>query len=166
MDPNTLFVGSNADCCFAFNAIPISTILTIIIALFVAWVGFQQYLLSKARFKLDLFEKRYSVYKATQRFLTLIFTNARIDTAELFEFRGDTQDAVFLFGEDVSDYLEKIGDKALDMLTITEELEGVPVSDKRSGLCNKKSQLLRELTSELPRLKKVFGRYMKFDKWK
>ncbi len=48
------------------------TILTIINALFVTFVIFMQYKLSKDKFKLDLFDKRYAIYEGTKKFLDKI----------------------------------------------------------------------------------------------
>ena len=49
--------------------------------------------------KLDLFEKRFSVYKAARKFLSIILRDAKIELADLFEYLGNTQDAVFLFDQ-------------------------------------------------------------------
>ena len=91
------------------------TVCSLTIALTVAVVAVQQLLLSRQRFKLDLFEKRYAVYKATQVFLTKISTAAKIEMEDIFEFRGNTQDAVFLFEEDVPAYLKTIDEKAIEL---------------------------------------------------
>ena len=66
--------------------------LTLLVAATVAWIGYQQYALGKARFKLDLFEKRFAVYKATEKFLSSSASPSRDDLAE---FRWDTRDALF-----------------------------------------------------------------------
>ena len=166
MDPNTLVNSMNTVQRSSVTLTQISTILTIFIGFFIAWTAFQQHKLSKAKFKLDLFEKRYPVYKATQRLLSCILREAKIDIEKLFEFRGGTQDAVFLFDNEIPVYLKGIDEKAIRMQTLREELEGIPVGDKRSELCKEKGQLLLELTDELPKLKVVFGKYLKFKKWK
>lgn len=68
----------------------ISTIMVLVAAI-VAWTNYQQHLLTKEKFKLDLFEKRFAVYKGVQRFLTHILLKAKIELDKLDEFRGDTQ---------------------------------------------------------------------------
>ena len=70
----------------------------LLIAGAVALIAYRQYRLAGERFKLDMFEKRFAVYKAAQRFLTVIFRDAKVDLDKLFDFRRDTQDATFLFG--------------------------------------------------------------------
>jgi hypothetical protein len=143
----------------------ISTIMVLVAAI-VAWTNYQQHLLTKEKFKLDLFEKRFAVYKGVQRFLTHILTEGKLDLDKLFEFRRDTQDAVFLFSEDIPQYLGSIDRKALDMRTKAEQYKDLPVGEERSNLCKEESRLLRELLDELPILKDVFAPYLKFRKWK
>jgi hypothetical protein len=143
----------------------ISTIMVLVAAI-VAWTNYQQHLLTKEKFKLDLFEKRFAVYKGVQRFLTHILLKAKIELDKLNEFRGDTQDAVFLFCDDIPKYLGSIDRKALDMWTKAEQYKDLPVREERSKLCKEESRLLMELLDELPRLKDVFAPYLKFKTWK
>lgn len=143
----------------------ISTIMVLLTAI-VAWTNYQQHLLAKEKFKLDLFEKRFAVYKGAQRFLTHILKSGKVELDKLFEFRRDTQDAVFLFSDDIPEYLNSIDRKALNMWSKVEEYKELPKGEERSRLCREETQLLHGLTEELPRLKDVFAPYLKFKKWK
>lgn len=99
---------------------------TVLIFFSVALVGYQQFRLHKAKFKLDLFEKRYSVYKASQEFLSLILRDAKYELDDLFGFRAATQDAVFLFNDDIQIFLEALDTKALELRQRQKELENIP----------------------------------------
>ncbi|UCD00261.1 MAG: hypothetical protein JSW66_10330 [Phycisphaerales bacterium] len=144
----------------------IFTIITIMIGVFVAYTGYNQYRLSKEKFKLDTFDKRYGVYKNTQVFLTKILRDAKIEMEDVFEFRAGTQDSIFLFKEDIPDYLENIDKKARDLLEIHMSLNNVPKGNERSQMCRKQTELLGWLTSQLPELKNKFAPYLKFKTWK
>jgi hypothetical protein len=142
------------------------TFLTIIISALVACVMLQQYRLSKEKFKLDMFEKRFSVYKGAQVFLTCILVKAKFEMNELFEFRAKTQDSVFLFGEDIVSYLKQIDSKALELGTSQEILEGERDTERRKPLIDKKTNSLEWLIDQLPELKNKFAPYLKFKNWK
>ena len=142
------------------------SIIATLVAAIVAWTGYQQHLLAKEKFKLCLFEKRFAVYKGVQIFLTHISMKAKVDMDKLFEFRRDTQDAMFLFSDDIPKYLGSIDRKALDMWSKVEEYRDLPKGQERSRLCREETHLLHGLTKELPHLKDVFAPYLKFDKWK
>ncbi|TFG45596.1 MAG: hypothetical protein E4H40_08100 [Candidatus Brocadiia bacterium] len=144
----------------------IFTAITIIIGVFVAYTAYSQYRLSKEKFKLDMFDKRYGVYKNTQVFLSKILRDAKIEMKDIFEFRAGTQDSVFFFKEDIPNYLKSIDNKALDFWEIHESLNGVPKGEKRSKICAEETELLGWLTRQLPELKNKFSPYLKFKTWK
>lgn len=136
-----------------------------IIAMIVAWVGFQQFILAKERFKLDLFEKRFAVYKAAQKLLSIILRDAKIELNNIFDYQRDRQDAVFLFDQKIVDYLDVLYRKALTLQTTREEYKPLPVGTERKKLVKEESKVLRELLDELPKLKDVFSPYLKFKTW-
>jgi hypothetical protein len=140
--------------------------LTLVVAAMVAQVGYQQFKLARERFKLDLFEKRFAVYKAAQRLLSIVVQDGKVELNDLFEYRRDTQDAVFLFGQEVVDYLEMLDRKALELENTKHMYDPLPVGSERRWLCEKALVLLKDLGNELPRLKDVFGRYLRFQVWK
>lgn len=142
----------------------LSTI-TVIIGISVAILAYQQYRLAKDKFRLDLFEKRFSVYKGVQVFLTKIMSKGRVESSDFFEFRGSTQDAVFLFENDIPDFIKSLDEKALAVNTITEQLKGSPIGEERSRLVEQESERLTWLLNQLPRLKEVFGPYLRFKAW-
>lgn len=139
---------------------------TALLVAIVTWTSVQQHNLAKEKFKLDMFEKRFAVYKGVQEFLTIIFQEAKFDLKQLFEFRRKTQDSTFLFGKDIAQYIDGIDKKALKMRTVAKQYEPLPVGQQRSELCEEETRLLRELIDDLPRLKEVFAPYLRFDKWK
>jgi len=140
----------------------IFTTITIMIGVFVAYTAYNQYRLSKEKFKLDMFDKRYGVYKNTQVFLTKILRDAKIEMEDIFEFRAGTQDSVFLFKEDIPNYLKNIDNKALDFWRIHKSLGGVP----KSKMANEQSKLLKCFANQLLELKDKFAPYLKFKTWK
>ena len=142
------------------------TIIATLMAAIVAWTGYQQYYLAKGKFKLDLFDKRFAVYKGVQEFLSIILRHAKYEISQLYDFRRNTQDAMFLFGNDIPEYIKMIDKKALAMRSYAHQYEALPKGPERSDLVEKETQLLTELTGELPRLQVVFSPYLSFAKWK
>ena len=142
------------------------SVLTIVIAGAVAWIGYQQHELAKEKFKLDMFEKRFAVYQGAQRFLTHILQEAKMELDKHSEFRRDTQDAMFLFGQDIPEYLKQLDEQALAMWAITQEYSDMPEGKERSELCKRKAEMLKNLIAELPKLKEVFAPYLRFSQWR
>jgi len=83
-------------------------------------------------------------------------------------FSYETQDAVFLFGREIVEYLNSLYEKALDMKDLQDKRDQLPAGPgpERSALCDQETKLVLELTHELPKLPERFGSYLKFRAWK
>jgi hypothetical protein len=114
--------------------------ITLIIGAFVAFVGYQQYLVNRERFKLDLFEKRFAVYKVYRSF--------------------------FRTGDDIPNYIGQIDRAALELMSTTDGLNDIPVGEERSRMAQKKAEQIKSLVAQLPKLGEVFGPYLKLRSWK
>lgn len=139
---------------------------TILVGMFAVYVAYQQLRTARAKFKLDLFEKRFQVFAGTRKFLSMILQKANVDLGALFDYRAAIGEASFLFGNHLTDYLAEIDRRALHLHTLHETMEPLPRGDERSRLANEISEELKWLIDQLPELKKRFGPYMRFGVWK
>jgi hypothetical protein len=144
-----------------------------LIAVLVLWVTYRQHLLTQAqhllaqeRFKLDLFEKRFAVYKAAEKMLGAVYAKSRLETQEYWDYARDTQDAVFLFGPEIPEYLKKLHQKAAELRITHGRLAASIGNENWSDLSTKENDLLQEMEDELQKLKSVFLPYLKFHTWK
>jgi hypothetical protein len=143
------------------------TYIATLIAAIVALISIQQYLLARERFKLDLFEKRFSVFKATETFLNDAIRDHHISWENLQKFDRDTQTASFLFDEDIVGFLTEIRTKANIATTCYKQQEDCePGSPERLDLGKRKAEILEEFISIQGALKDRFSRYLKFRNWK
>ena len=140
--------------------------IAILIAGIVAWTGYQQHRLAKEKLKLDLFEKRFSVYKGVQIFLSQIMQEGKLNLDSLWELQKATQEAEFLFETEIPKYIDSIRSKALEMRTIQSKYENMLAGDERSRLVDKEDTIFTELINERTALSQVFMPYLKFSKWK
>jgi hypothetical protein len=141
-------------------------LLTVLVAVFAVWIAFQQYQVARNKIKLDLFEKRFSVFVGTRKFLSLVLQKGDVALDDLFSYRASIAEADFLFEEELVKYLWQIDSRALGLHTTTETMRPLPVSDERSRLAQRWADEIGWLTGQLPELKKQFGPYMSFRKWK
>jgi hypothetical protein len=139
---------------------------TFVIAAFAAYIAYQQYRLGREKFKLDLFEKRFSVFAGARRFLTHILKDGDLKTLDpVWEYRAAIGEASFLFEEDIVEYLEEIYRRALKLHSDRETMQPLPAGDDRKRLAHDISESLGWLTGQLPELKNRFAPYMKFKTW-
>jgi hypothetical protein len=142
------------------------SVLASLIAIIVACIGYQQHLLAKEKLKLDLFEKRFSVYKGVQKFLSQIMQEGKLNLDHLRELQKATQEAEFLFDAEIPKYIGSIRSKALKLRAIQSKYENMPSGDEKDRLVDKEYTIFTELTNELPVLSKLFMPYLKFSKWR
>ncbi len=135
---------------------------TLVVACAVAYVAWQQWQIARHRLRLDLFDRRYKVYDATRKFLSIILREARFEEAQLFEFYAGTSDAEFLFDSAVVAYLEQLRKRAVHMRTAQRVYEHMPVGDERSRHVQAEHDDLVWLTDQLTAMSKVFSPYLAF----
>jgi hypothetical protein len=88
-------------------------LLTPVLALVAGYIAWRQWRTSAQRLRLDLYEKRYRVFGEVKNILVLVLKKADVTPDEIMRFRAATSDAVFLFGDEVRDFVKDLADHAL-----------------------------------------------------
>ena len=109
-----------------------SGIATLVVGLAVVLIAWQQWKVSHAKLRLDLFDRRYKIFEATRTLLREITNSATFSDEQLFKFYTDTADAEFLFRSDVVDYLAEIVKRAIDMQANQKRYQALPLGGERS----------------------------------
>ena len=144
----------------------LAPIATLIVGLAVAFIAWQQWQLARNKLRLDLFDRRYKVYDATRKFLSVILGKADFLDSQLFEFYAGTSDAEFLFESDVVDYLAELRKRAIDMRTHQHVFDPLPVGEERSRHVQAAHDQLLWLSEQITAQKSVFAPYLSFAKIK
>jgi hypothetical protein len=142
-------------------------ILAYLVAALATSINVQQYFLAREKFKLDLFEKRFLIFKAVETFLNDAVRDHHITFENLIKFDRDTQIASFLFEDDIVTFLEELrskGNQLSDVRNLQSTQEGG--SPERIALGKKREAILEEFIEIHSKLKVKFSRYLKFKKWK
>lgn len=84
-----------------------------IMASFLAYIAYQQFLVNKNKLKLELYSKRFEIYTITLQFYQELITNGATSETHK-EFIKQKEAAKFLFSEDLSIYslLNKMHEKS------------------------------------------------------
>jgi hypothetical protein len=95
----------------------ISAYAPVLAALVAVGVGIMQYYIQRQHLKQNLFEKRHKVYTATQKFIRAVLDNngTPLEGNLVEEFLDETAHSAFLFGREVSSWLNTIAAKAIDL---------------------------------------------------
>ncbi|VAV92024.1 hypothetical protein MNBD_ALPHA07-1968 [hydrothermal vent metagenome] len=133
-----------------------------IIAVFIAYVAYQQWRINRASLREKLFDKRWQVFKEAQAFLSEILRDTKYSEESYWKFVDSCQRARFLFDKKTYDFLMEIRERAVKMRMYKKKLDGVPVGDKRNKLVDQEGDELKWLTDQIDRLFEVFMPYLSF----
>jgi hypothetical protein len=139
----------------------LSALLTPVVAALGLWIAYRQWRLGQNKLKLDLFEKRFSVYVGARDLLASIMTSGKAKDEELFKFLSATREAKWLLDDEVANYLEKsLYHKALDLARLREELEGVGVGEVRTKNVQEQAEIKKWFFAQYPVLDQKFTKFM------
>jgi hypothetical protein len=104
----------------------LTAFLTPCIAIFVAYIGFQQWRLSRHRLKLDLFDRRWAIYAATNDMLASLINGSDDDRrACAKDFRRRLLDAKFLCSSDTMAFVHRVNQRIFDVVDSERNLRAI-----------------------------------------
>jgi hypothetical protein len=142
----------------------LSALLTPVLGVIATIVLVNQFILQKLRWRLDLWEKRYPVYLATEQYIIFAVQNAKMPMDEVFKFKRESKDKDFLFRTDVQRYLEELYQKGLELDNLVLHLKGVLDDDRRNKLLDEQLDLIRWFPEQFEVSKNLFGKYLRIGK--
>lgn len=139
-----------------------SGFLTPVIALVTTYIAIQQYRTNKTKLRLELYHQRFKVFEALMEFVgNVVSQQVSAETVKLFD--AETNEASFLFGSDVCDYLALVRNKAAEIGQLSSQIEALmkyPVNEERTKLVNQKVELIKWFYEQLPISKAKFAKYL------
>jgi hypothetical protein len=121
-----------------------------------------QWRVARNKLRLDLFDRRYKLYDAARKFLSLSLRETKVELPPLAEFNVGVADAEFLFGSDVLKYLEQLRKNALHLRTTQSLQSHSRTNDEIKKRVKTEDEDIKRLISQLDELTKVFSRYLGF----
>ena len=141
-------------------------LIALLLAGFAGYVTYQQFKLGREKFKLDLFEKRFSVFAAVRKFLSQLATEGQVSIAQVLQVQASVAEASFLFESDINDYLAEIAKRALRMHAVQAKLKVASSGDDRSRLLEDDAAESTWIADQLSLLESKFAPYLKFHVWR
>lgn len=139
----------------------VQALLTPVIALFAVYVAASQWRTARNKLRLDLFEKRYVVYEAAQKFIGSIVTSGKVKDDSMFAYMTATRAAKWIVSLEVEEYLEReLYTPALKLQTLQSMLEGVPVGNERAKNVALQLELKTHFNAQYKQLDICFSAYL------
>ena len=139
----------------------VAGLVTPLIAIVAVYIAVQQHNAQRDKLRLDLYEKRLTVFNATMNLLASVDSHAVADGGAIYRFITDTANARFLFGVEMEKYLDSVGtavrqQRKLHARVVSEQKEG------KTDTVKEEYEALDRLLAETERVKERFQPYLGF----
>jgi len=132
--------------------------LTVIIAAFVALIGFLQWLTARQKAVFDLFDKRFKVYEVVKNCVDQVDRNpGYFDKEREREFLKAVNEAYFLFGDDLRSYLDRLRTDIVVVHTFDTQGPGA-----MKDAWDKRVQAMNRINKFYETGQPLFAKYMRF----
>lgn len=96
-------------------------LLTPLIAVIATYIAWQQWKTNQLKVKLDRYDRRLKVYEEVQSILRIILRDANASYDDLLRFRISVAEADFLFGAEITEFIEEIYQRGLKLTWWTKQ---------------------------------------------
>ena len=94
---------------------------TVVIGCIALYIAYQQWQTNHRKLELDLYDRRLRLYQATTKYISVVLADFKPKLEDLFEFRRETAEAHFLYGRDITAYLDELYRHGVDLHRWAEE---------------------------------------------
>jgi hypothetical protein len=128
---------------------------TPIIAIIATYVACAQYAINRRQYRLALFEKRWTIFNATAKFIAGILQEANVTIPQCIQLLQDTRDSNFLFEQDANDFINEVYQQA----TALHAHMAMGAEHAQQG-----HDVMEWFAGKIAEARTIFGRYLDFRK--
>jgi signal transduction histidine kinase len=140
------------------------TPVTAVTAVIGCWIAIRQYQTKQLELRLARYDKRFKVYQALKDFISAVISERKIPANAVREFDIATNEASFLFEDDICEYLALVRKRAEEMNNLNSQIEELLANRERNPdrtrLVEEKTKLADWFFDEFKASKKKFERYL------
>lgn len=117
---------------------------------------------SRDKLSVEVYDKKIEIYRVVRDFLFYVMAETEPSREKLAEFSNKTDETIFLFGQEVQDFISEIYSKAVRQRYVNKRLSNhnLPVGDKREALANEDYEIANFYSEKRKELKTLFSRYI------
>lgn len=138
--------------------------LTPIIAILAAYIAWRQHQISRSKLKLDLYDRRFKVYRGLMDLFAAVLRDVKVSRADLANYYSQTNEKVFLFDSDIVAFMIQVREKAVELRQIKEKMEHITEDggNELNELSERDTELLRWFDEQLNIAPRRFEKYLGF----
>lgn len=143
----------------------IPAFITLVVGVVASYISHLQYKINKEKMRLDLFQRRLDAYEKLQQFLSKIMRNNDIAKADLPLLTEARYKARFIFGNEITEYLDEIWERSFEILSQQRKLDGdksLPTGDERNKVCDENAESIEWMIAQMGVSWKYYRKYLTF----
>ncbi len=110
----------------------------------------------------ELYERRLRIYHAAKKLILKVAADAALDRTPVWEFGAETDEALFLFDHNVSEYLSELYRRAAQLAGLTSILKTEPVGDRRDRHVDQQMELVLWFNDQFGHLRSNMAPFLTF----
>ncbi len=142
----------------------LKSLLTPLIAIIATFIAYQQWKTNQQKVNSELYDRRLRIYEEVREILSIIQQDAKVSIENLLKFRTSVSEADFLFGPEISEYIDEIYNRGLELCRWNDEYrdhtQEYPVDYDHALVVRNKHQELNWLREQFVPAKKKFKKYL------
>jgi hypothetical protein len=143
-------------------------LLTPLIAIVATYIAWQQWKTNKQKLVLDRYDRRLHVYEEVRKILSIIFRDAKASYDDLLKFRTSVSEADFLFGSEITSYIDEIYSRGVKLQYWSGEYrdftQEMPEGYDHQKVCDGMHSELNWLIEQFEPAKQKFKKYLDVSK--
>jgi len=140
------------------------SLLTPLIAIVATYIAWQQWKTNKQKLILDRYDRRLRVYEEVRKILSIILRDANVSFEDLLKFRTSVSEADFLFGIEITEYIDEIYKRGIQLNYWTGEYRDYtqerPEGYDHKAIVDNMHAELKWLASQFEPAKQKFKKYL------
>jgi uncharacterized ubiquitin-like protein YukD len=144
------------------------SLLTPLIAIVATYIAWQQWKTNKQKLNLERYDRRLRVYEEVRKILSIIARDAKVSTEDLLKFRTAVSEADFLFGQEITTYIDEIYKRGLNLWLWKQEYRDYtqekPDGYDHNKVVNEMHKELNWLVDQFKPAKEKFKKYLDISK--
>lgn len=138
--------------------------LAAVTALLALSIAYHQLRTARAKLRLDLYERRFRVFDSVSELLAVVLRDGDIGIDDLRRFTISTNEAAFLFGQEVTSYIEEVRTTAVRLRALNATLHesDLPVGPERTQAAEADARILQWFSDQFAESRIRFGKYLDF----
>lgn len=141
----------------------------LIVGLFSTYIGFNQYQTNRNKLRLDLFEKRLEAYEKLQEYFNCVCREGHVEDTMFSILAEARYKSAFLFGDEISEHIDEVWDKARRMGRLRLELysskhklnEEERNEEERQKIVDEHSELFQWTLDQQKDSPKLYAKYLR-----